>query len=159
MRHSQARPLWDPAPNPRRSRPCISGDIFSWCYHTCMRRAGKIVRVEGIFFWLLGRPKCCGCPSRGLPGALESVRGLAEPHTSSPVVAGQSTIRRPNAQNPTRHRRPGRPRLLNQRATNGFQLPKGALGGPQQHYGHPSSQKKSLGLAYVLVYMRRPKGN
>ena len=125
LRHSQAYPLWDSAPNSRLSRLCISADTFPWCQHTRMGRTGKTLGVEGIFFWLLGRPKCCGCPSRGLPGALESVRGLAEPHTSSPVVAGQSAAQRPNAQNPTRRRRPGRPRVLIRRGSGGFQLPKG----------------------------------
>ena len=48
--HSEAYPLENPAPNSRRSRPRIGADTFPWSYHVCMRRAGKIVRVEGFFF-------------------------------------------------------------------------------------------------------------
>ena len=105
------------------------GNVFwetdSGCQCTRRGRAAKSRPSGGIFFWPVGWPGTRGGPPRGLNGAPESVRKRAGPHTSSPAVAGRSTAGSPNAQNPTRHRRPGRPRLLKRRGTNGFHLPKG----------------------------------
>ena len=115
---------------PLKLDPTTGGGNAFWetdsgCQCTRRGRAAKSRPSGVIFFWPIGWPGTRGGPPWGLNGAPESVLAQAGPHTSSPVVAGQSTAGSPNAQNPTRHRRPGRPRLLFWWGKNGFQLPKG----------------------------------
>ena len=115
---------------PLKLDPTTGGGNAFWvtdsgCQCTRRGRAAKSWPSGVIFFWPIGWPGTRGGPPWGLNGAPESVRTRAGPHASSPVVAGRSTAGSPNAQNPTRHRRPGRPRLLKRRVRNGFQLLKG----------------------------------
>ena len=66
--HSEAYPLEDPAPKSRRSRPRIGADTFPWCYHVCMWHAGKIVRVEAIFFGYSDGQSAAGAHQGGYLG-------------------------------------------------------------------------------------------